>query len=650
MRKLLLWLLVLLCFSANSGWAAETDSPPPGNVLKVGFERDHPPFSFVDEAGNPTGFNVELMGLIAKRLGVELKFVPVETSDFAEQLGRGTVDLILGVKYSAARSELVDFSDSFLSLSEALVVPKENKEIYNLSGLKGKVASVQRGSSAIDILGDIRDVRMNIASSQTKALELLLHGRADAFIGDYEVVRYYFTKHKLDSEYDVRINSIHSYEIAFAVRKGNYELARQLNEGIKQLQQNGELKRIYNAWFAPLFPQDTLWKQISWILGLVSIAVFVFMLFVYMINKRLKKEIWRHTKTLKNYLIFQQQILDTIDNGIFSINTNKTIQLANRRAMEIWNLKTEPVNTCISGSSLFKEIEQIIDLPLDENDHEGEFVLIREGAEEKLVHYYAAVLKNDFDEKLGWIISMQDRTKEKNLQNKLVLQEKLRSLGQLIAGIAHELRNPLTSMKVFIELLPRKIDDHRYRQEFMKHVPAELHRLNHVVEDLLDYTRSKVPVKERVNLHEFLSSVIKPFELQYAFQPIQLINLAEKGTSFYFDKQQMKQVFINIITNAVDAIAESEVKMITFEAGTIDGYPYIRVHDTGAGIPAHEISKLFQPFHTTKNNGVGLGLYICYQIMAEHGGEIAVQSVPGKGTTFTLKFPGAGGEFLCTPS
>ncbi|GCL72137.1 transporter substrate-binding domain-containing protein [Paenibacillus naphthalenovorans] len=642
MRKIILCTLILVWFPVISGWAAQTDLPFQQHVLRVGFERDHPPFSYLDENGRPSGFSVELLGTIARHAGLGLRYVAIETSN-PEPLDQGNIDLVLGMKYSAAHNELVDFSESYLSLSDALVVPKENKEIYNLSGLKGKTVAVQRGSSAYDILEDIRNVRMNIASSQTKALEILKHQRADAFVGNYEVIRHYFTKHDLYSDYDVRVNSIHSYEYAFAVRKGNYELVRRLNEGIKLVQQNGEYRRMYNHWFPPLFPQDTLWRQIAWLLGSVSIAVSMFMLFIYMMNKRLKREIGRHTKRLRNYLTFQQQILDTIDNGIFSINKDKIIRLANKRAMEIWNLKTDPVNTCISGSSLFREIERILDLPLDEKGHEGEFVLIQEGSDEKLVHYYAAVLRNDLDGKLGWIISMQDRTQEKNLQNKLVLQEKLRSLGQLIAGIAHELRNPLTSMKVFIELLPYKIDDLRYRQEFMKHVPAELRRLNHVVEDLLDYTRSKVPVKERVDLHEFLSSVMKPFEIQYASQPIQWINAVVPGISLYFDKQQMKQVFINLITNAIDAISESNVKAITFEAETEDGCTSIRIIDTGAGIPDDEMSRLFQPFHTTKRNGVGLGLYICYNILSEHGGDIDVQSVPGKGTTFTLKFPG--GEF-----
>ncbi|NTZ16268.1 HAMP domain-containing histidine kinase [Paenibacillus sp. JMULE4] len=115
------------------------------------------------------------------------------------------------------------------------------------------------------------------------------------------------------------------------------------------------------------------------------------------------------------------------------------------------------------------------------------------------------------------------------------------------------------------------------------------------------------------------------------------------GHFAYFDKQQMKQVFINLITNAIDAISESNVKAITFEAETEDSCTSIRIIDTGAGIPDDEMSRLFQPFHTTKRNGVGLGLYICYNILSEHGGDIDVQSVPGKGTTFTLKFPG--GEF-----
>jgi len=255
-----------------------------------------------------------------------------------------------------------------------------------------------------------------------------------------------------------------------------------------------------------------------------------------------------------------------------------------------------------------------------------------------IIHYEVIPLKNENSESVGWIIVFVDVTEQKSLQQKLMIQEKLKALGQLTAGIAHELRNPLTSMKLFIELLPVKFHDQRFRNEIVKHVPAEINRLNHLVEDLLDYTRRKEMQKEWIPLKEFLESLLYSFKINSRSQQVVFILDIQEGIEWFGDRQRIKQVFINLLMNAVDAVQVTEEKIITISSNENPEHFCVLIKDTGIGISEMVQENLFQPFYTTKGNGVGLGLYTSYNILLEHQAEIELQSKEGLGSTFILKF------------
>ena len=615
------WLLLLsLFFLAMS----ETGAAVEGNQVRVGYDPNLPPFSFTNE-GKPDGYSVELVRKMAQESGWLLNFIPLPADEFVSQLESGQVDVVIGMKYRGLYEPVLSFSDSIFTMSEALIVPKDNETIYDLTDLKGKVVAVQRGTSSVDMLDNVRKVKLNAATTQPHALHLLMQQRAEAFIGNRWTAQTVLEQQNATDKYEIRISFIQPAEYSFAVKAGNKDLLEQINEQIQQFKRSGEFAAIYRKWFDPFDSLTLWWQRMAWLLGGGFLSALLVMFLIFFWNKRLKQEVDKRTNELSHSLAFQQEVLERIDNGIISCDSKKQITLMNRRAHEILG-----VNEDLSG---WQEIWEKLDHTHPGQGESGEVTWMQSSGSQ-YIYYYIAALPSG-----GWIISLQDRTEQLQLQEKLRVQEKLRALGQLVAGIAHELRNPLTSMKMFLDVLPKKVDDPRYREELLRHVPAEMNRVHNLVEDLLDYTRRKEPLKEWLEWEDLLHSIVRSFEIRFAQEQIQFELALQQSPAVYGDRQRVRQVLINLIANAVDAVTDAAEKRIRIETREDDDMCYLELTDSGKGMTKREMENLFQPFYTTKGNGVGLGLYISYNILLEHGGEIHVESQEGLGTKMTLAFP-----------
>ncbi len=230
-----------------------------------------------------------------------------------------------------------------------------------------------------------------------------------------------------------------------------------------------------------------------------------------------------------------------------------------------------------------------------------------------------------------------NRTKEiKELYEAAKHDDKMKALGKLSAGIAHELRNPLTSIKVFVDMLPDKVDNPEFVEELVKIVPKEINRLNSLVSTLLDYSKPKVPVPEKNILKDILSEILVLLKQKLNEKKIMV---KETGTDieFWADTSQFKQIMINILLNSIDAIKEKGVISIT---GSIEGEKaIITIADNGCGISQDILNKVFDPFFTSKKYGYGIGLSITHQLVKENKGEIHIDSSEGVGTTITISLP-----------
>lgn len=627
-------MIFVCCFLPFS---VSADYEPP-NKLIAGYNSELPPFSYQSSKGSAAGFAIDLMKKIAKDNNMQVVYKPIKERELLNELERGKIDVILGIKYSSTNEERASFSDAIFTLSESLYTLKDNNSIYSLSDLNHSVVAVSSSSSSVETLDHIRGVKLNIAASQPAALDLILLGRSDSLIGNPWTIN--FLLNESDRKHDLleRINVLQPYELSFAVSKDRFELTQFFNREFLRLKTEKTFQEIHHTWFNQ-YEKDVSWiKTLAVLLGVAMTVSVGIILLGFLWNKRLQNEVDKKTTELTRSFLFQDQILNSVDTGIVYFQNQGNIDLMNARATVL--LRGDYTGQNVSKIEPIFDIWRIMQSDPMLKKHTGEWKFNSDHNLDQIIHYVVVPLKNEKADSVGWILALDDMTDESFLQKKLMVQEKLKALGQLTAGIAHELRNPLTSLKLFIDLLPAKIHDSRFREELIKHVPAEIKRLNDLVEDLLDYTRRKEPVKEWVPLQGFLESLLYSFKIKVQSQAIQFNLQVEECLEWYGDKQRIKQVLINLIMNAIEAVQATEEKIITVSTLVEEGYFYIIIEDNGIGMSEENQMNLFQPFFTTKGSGVGLGLYTSYNIMLEHGGDIEVQSKEGVGSVFRLKFQG----------
>ena len=226
-------------------------------------------------------------------------------------------------------------------------------------------------------------------------------------------------------------------------------------------------------------------------------------------------------------------------------------------------------------------------------------------------------------------------------QQELVHKEKLASMGQLAAGVAHEINNPLGTILLFADTMHHEAGEEHAWKEDLKKIIDETHRCKRIVADLLNFARQQEMLAQEVDVHEILEQAIRSVIHQASFSQVQFVRqFAPSLPAIQADPAQLIQVAINLLNNAAEAMPQGGT--ITMYTRLTNAHAVeIAVSDTGCGIPEENLGKLFTPFFTTKpgGKGTGLGLSIVYGIIKMHRGQIAVRSQMGKGTTFTISLP-----------
>jgi two-component system NtrC family sensor kinase len=237
---------------------------------------------------------------------------------------------------------------------------------------------------------------------------------------------------------------------------------------------------------------------------------------------------------------------------------------------------------------------------------------------------------------------VEERTRElKQVQDQLIQAGKMAALGELAAGVAHEINNPLTGVLTFSSLMLKKVDENHPWKRDLENIVQQTTRCRNIVRGLLDFARQRKPDKKEWDIHALIERTLTLVENQARFQNIKILKEFKPDIpKLHVDGDQIQQVFMNILINAADAMAQNG-GTLTIRTDTHDQTVEVSFTDTGCGISKEHLSKLFTPFFTTKETGkgTGLGLAISYGIIQSHGGEIEVESEVGKGSTFRIKLP-----------
>lgn len=556
----------LLC--AATVWAADRE------IIIVGGDRDYPPYEFIDAAGRPSGYNVDLTRAIAEVMGLKVEFRLGGWSEMRTALEEGGVDVLQGMSWSEERSREVDFSLAHTIVNHAVFIRQDSPPVKSLEELKGGKIAVHRDGIMHDYLSrqNFTD-QLILTDTPADALRLLSAGSTDYAIVAIVPGMYLVRELKL-SNLVPTLRNVATHRYCYAVAKGNEELLSRFNEGLAILRKTGQYDTIYNKWLGVLDPKGLRWQIVIKYAAMVVIPLLLLL----------------GGFALWSRMLHRQVALRTAD--------------------------------------LTREIAE------------------RKHAEEEL--------------RLN--------------QQQLVQADKMAALGVLVSGVAHEINNPTGLILLDIPILKRahvdmaRILEQYYAlqgdfaiagipySEMKEEVPRLLEemqegakRIKRIVNDLKDFSRRDDAGDQTLidlnNVTRMALRLVDPtirkathhFRCDFSEEP-----LIVRGNA-----QRIEQVVVNLILNACQALPAQDrsVTITTSFNGTLKA-AILRVRDEGVGIAPEHLSRLTDPFFTTKreSGGTGLGLSVSAGIVKEHGGKLSFDSTLGAGTTVTLILPITGEE------
>ena len=336
-----------------------------------------------------------------------------------------------------------------------------------------------------------------------------------------------------------------------------------------------------------------------------------------------------------------ENIMYSMADGVITVDIHGVITTSNPAAQKITGFMLDevigkPFRTVFGNVKQFQNL--LLD-PLGTRTHYSSCEIDYPVRDTCLYISASSTMLKDSDENIiGAVVVLKDLTQQHQLQEQVYRAERLAALGELMASIAHEIRNPLTAIKGFVQYL-QDVDSHEERQEYMPIIIKEVDRVNHIIEELLYFSR---PVKAHytlVDIKELLEKTLVLVKNKTTSHKVEFhLNFANGLPLIEADAEQIKQVLLNLLINAIQAIPNK---------GSIDidvwqneeTYLCVRVTDTGTGIKAEDVQNVFDPFFTTKTTGTGLGLAVVQRIISAHYGRVDINSIVNEGTIVTLKLP-----------
>ena len=252
------------------------------------------------------------------------------------------------------------------------------------------------------------------------------------------------------------------------------------------------------------------------------------------------------------------------------------------------------------------------------------------------------VMNKSQNMKIGLAIIITDITQDKVSLDQRIESEKVSSIMDLAAGVAHELGNPLNSINIHLQVLKRNFTSEKNNPEKTKKSLTtcinEVERLDGIIAHFLKAIRPQTPDFKKINLLKIIEETVHLKKDELSAKEINIsMEAGVREPIINGDFEQLKQVFFNVIGNAIDAIScNSEIRILT---GREDRFVFVKIIDHGSGINKEDLSKVFEPYYTTKKSGHGIGMMIVHRIMRDHGGDIGIDSKPDAGTIVTLRFP-----------
>ncbi len=368
------------------------------------------------------------------------------------------------------------------------------------------------------------------------------------------------------------------------------------------------------------------------------------------INEDLEERVTHRTEQLQEEKGRSEGILASVADGVYTVNEDWEITTFNPAAEKIKGVKAEDV--------IGKKCHQVLNYPFcetdcllkrlpreDESPEREVFVEEFEREGDSFI-VSGAPLRDATGQQAGGVESLKDISYVKKLHDQIRQADKLSSIGILAAGVAHEINNPLSNIKLYAQILSEGgIENDSTVASSLENIFNETNRATRIVRNLLEFSRQGMPELQRTEIHTVVDDAVEIMRPQIKLDQTEvLVQLPDNLPAIWADRGNMQQVFVNLLTNAKHALHDKGGTIrIRAWHDTVNKKVILTFADSGSGIPAENLDRIFDPFFTTKEvgEGTGLGLAISYGIIKDHGGDIRVKSRVGEGTEFTISLPPA---------
>jgi len=345
-------------------------------------------------------------------------------------------------------------------------------------------------------------------------------------------------------------------------------------------------------------------------------------------------------RSLQDTSAFADEVVTSLPVGLIATDKNGKIAFYNSAAERITGLDLskargeDPEDILPNHFCGLKEA-------LDRGESISEKEMVCEFAEDKIVPVSVSASKiiNEEGRFVGQVLILRDLGEVRRLQDEVRRKEKLAAIGGLAAGVAHEIRNPLSSIKGLASYFKNKFEEDSDDKEAAGVMIQEVDRLNRVISELLEFARPTHLNLKPVDINELLKHSVRLIQQEAATKRVTIkLNLSQQGMTGEIDSDRLSQCLLNLYLNAIQAM-DNGGRLTIENSITEESLIKIEIKDTGSGINTEDLNKIFDPYFTTKTQGTGLGLAIVHKIIEAHKGEIKVRSISGNGTAFTIFIP-----------
>lgn len=604
-----------------------------------GADQNSPPLRYVNERTKQyEGLSIDYINALSLELGINIEIKPLMWSDALNKLKLGAIDLC-DMYSSEERAKDFLFSDPIYYQRGAILIKKSNTSIKSVEDLENKTISGNQGDLVFEFIQREFNNIIGIESSDLyEAIQLLTSGDVDAVLGDESVMNYILNKEQLKNEYTILNKYLYEREAVLAVSKDNKLLLQIFNKAIKNLNKKQTMEMINRKWFgtSPLIVKSNSNDKVKLIASYVLIIGIIIAGALYAWNIQLKREVQKHTKDLR----ISKNELETVFNGLthlmIVIDEDCNIKNGNATFSNLYKLKSKEVcgKNCIDVNSIlnFKCESCIIKKTFNSNSSQS--INMNNNNRNYKINTY--ILEQVQNMKHKVLVTMEDITEFKLTEQKMLQSTKMAAIGQLAAGIAHEIRTPLGIIRNNLYYM-KKSNSKEDREESMEAVEMSVIRANKIIDNLLNFSRLSDNLVSEYNINDLINEIL---DLNSKFLKNKKINFdleCDSNLIVYINVESFKHVIINLINNAVESMINGGY--ISIKISSDYEYITIEIKDTGIGMSEETLHHIFEPFYTTKADGTGLGLYITYNEIQKMNGTINAVSKINIGTTFTLIIP-----------